>query len=56
MTKVTSKIKKLGKGKKALFYSDGRAARPAPRQVEVTFTDESGADGQGVRPGRQVLI
>jgi hypothetical protein len=39
VTKVTSKIKKLGKGTKGLFVSKGCKGT---RNVEVTFTAESG--------------
>jgi len=39
VTKVTSKIKKLGKGTKGLFVSTGCKGK---RNVEVTFTSESG--------------
>ncbi|WCB95629.1 hypothetical protein DSM104299_04378 [Baekduia alba] len=43
ITQVTSTIKKIGKGKKALFYSDGTGCKSgSKRQVEVTFTDEGG--------------
>src|SRR3954470_14801508 len=42
ITQVQSTIRKIGKGKKALFYSDGKGCK-GKRQVEVTFTDESGA-------------
>jgi hypothetical protein len=45
ITSVTSTIKKLGSGKKALFYSDGTGCK-GTRQVEVTFTDESGASSK----------
>jgi hypothetical protein len=41
ITEVTSNIKKFGTGKKALFYSDGTGCK-GTRQVEVTFTDETG--------------
>ena len=44
ITKVTSTIKKIGKGKKALFYSDGTGCR-GRRQIQVTFTAESGESG-----------
>jgi hypothetical protein len=40
ITKVTSKIKKIGTGKKALFYSVGCKGT---RKVGVTFTAEAGA-------------
>src|SRR3954463_10994299 len=44
ITQVSSTIKKIGKGKKALFYSDGTGCKAgSKRQVEVTFTDETGA-------------
>jgi hypothetical protein len=44
ITEVTSTIKKIGSGKKALFYSDGTGCKAGSnRQVEVTFTDETGA-------------
>lgn len=39
VTKVTSNIKKLGKGTKGLFVSKGCSGK---RNVEVTFTSESG--------------
>lgn len=39
VTKVTSNIKKLGKGTKGLFVSKGCKGK---RNVEVTFTSESG--------------
>ncbi|HEY6762823.1 MAG TPA: hypothetical protein VI318_25195 [Baekduia sp.] len=42
ITQVSSKIKTFGKGKKALFYSDGTGCK-GTRQVQVTFTDETGA-------------
>jgi hypothetical protein len=43
ITQVTSTIRKLGKGNKALFYSDGTGCKAGrSRQVQVTFTDESG--------------
>jgi hypothetical protein len=42
ITQVTSTIKTIGKGKNALFYSDGTGCKGS-RQVEVTFTDETGA-------------
>ena len=47
ITQVTSSIKKIGKGKKAMFYSDGTGCKPgSKRQVEVTFTDETGASSK----------
>jgi hypothetical protein len=43
ITQVTSSIRSFGKGKKALFYSDGTGCKKgSSRQVQVTFTDESG--------------
>jgi hypothetical protein len=43
ITEVSSTIKKIGSGKKALFYSDGTGCKAGKsRQVEVTFTDETG--------------
>jgi hypothetical protein len=42
ITSVSSVIKKVGTGKKALFYSDGTGCKGS-RKVDVTFTDESGA-------------
>ncbi|HWH96107.1 MAG TPA: hypothetical protein VNT03_19750 [Baekduia sp.] len=42
ITSVSSTIRKIGTGKKALFYSDGTGCK-GKRQVEVTFTDETGA-------------
>jgi hypothetical protein len=41
ITSVTSVIKKLGTGKKALFYSDGTGCKGS-RSVDVTFSDETG--------------
>jgi hypothetical protein len=41
ITEVKSTIKKIGNGKKALFYSDGTGCK-GKRQVEVSFTDETG--------------
>ena len=41
ITQVTSTIKKIGKDKNAMFYSDGTGCK-GTRQVEVTFTDETG--------------
>ncbi|MCW2985670.1 MAG: hypothetical protein JWR63_3240 [Conexibacter sp.] len=41
ITSVQSTIKKIGTGKKALFYSDGTGCKGS-RQVQVTFTDETG--------------
>jgi hypothetical protein len=47
ITQVSSTIKTFGKGKKALFYSDGTGCKAgAKRQIEVTFTDETGASGK----------
>jgi hypothetical protein len=44
ITQVTSTIKKIGKGKKALFYSDGTGCKAGKsREIRVTFTDETGA-------------
>ena len=43
VTKVTSNIKKLGKGTKGLFVSKGCSGT---RNVEVTFTSESGQTGK----------
>src|SRR3954470_3505555 len=41
ITQVSSTIKTFGKGKKALFYSDGTGCKAGgKRQIEVTFTDE----------------
>jgi hypothetical protein len=40
ITRVTSKIKKIGSGKKALFYSEGCKGT---RKIGVTFTAENGA-------------
>ena len=40
ITQVTSTIKKIGTGKKALFYSDGTGCK-GTRKVEVSFTDET---------------
>lgn len=45
ITEVKSTIKKIGKGKKALFYSDGTGCK-GQRQVEVTFTDEAGTSAK----------
>ncbi|HWI75076.1 MAG TPA: hypothetical protein VNT55_24145 [Baekduia sp.] len=42
ITSVSSTIKKIGTGKKALFYSDGTGCKSS-RKVDVTFTDETGA-------------
>jgi hypothetical protein len=42
ITSVSSTIKTFGKGKKALFYSDGTGCK-GTRQIQVTFTDETGA-------------
>jgi hypothetical protein len=42
ITEVNSTIKTIGKGKKALFYSDGTGCK-GTRKVDVTFTDETGA-------------
>jgi len=42
ITEVKSTIKKVGNGKKAVFYSDGTGCK-GTRQVEVSFTDETGA-------------
>lgn len=44
ITEVSSTIKTIGKGKKALFYSDGTGCK-GKRQIEVTFTDETGKKG-----------
>jgi hypothetical protein len=49
ITQVTSTIKKFGTGKKALFYSDGTGCK-GKRQVEVTFTDETGASAKTSAP------
>jgi hypothetical protein len=47
ITEVSSTIKKIGKGKKALFYSDGTGCKKgSKRQIEVTFTDETGKQGK----------
>ena len=44
ITQVTSTIRKIGSGKKALFYSDGTGCKAGgKRQIQVTFTDETGA-------------
>jgi hypothetical protein len=44
ITQVTSVIRKIGSGKKALFYSDGTGCKSGKsRQIQVTFTDETGA-------------
>jgi hypothetical protein len=40
ITRVTSKIKKIGSGNKALFYSEGCKGT---RKIGVTFTAENGA-------------
>lgn len=46
ITQVTSSIRTFGKGKKALFYSDGTGCKKgSSRQIQVTFTDESGTSG-----------
>jgi hypothetical protein len=51
ITEVSSTIKKIGKGKKALFYSDGTGCKAgSKRQVEVTFTDETGATAKTAAP------
>jgi hypothetical protein len=47
ITQVNSTIKTFGKGKKALFYSDGTGCKAgAKRQIEVTFTDETGTSAK----------
>ena len=48
ITKVTSKIKKLGSGKKALFYSEGCKGT---RKIDVTFTAENGASEKSSASG-----
>lgn len=51
ITQVTSSIKSFGKGKKALFYSDGTGCKKgSSRQVQVTFTDESGQSANASAP------
>jgi hypothetical protein len=51
ITQVQSTIKKVGKGKKALFYSDGTGCKKgSKRQVEVTFTDETGTASKASAP------
>jgi hypothetical protein len=45
ITSVSSTIKKFGTGNKALFYSDGTGCKGS-RQVEVTFTDETGTSAK----------
>jgi hypothetical protein len=51
ITKVTSTIRKFGKGKKALFYSDGTGCKAGSRrQIAVTFTAESGEAGTATAP------
>jgi hypothetical protein len=43
ITQVSSTIRTFGSGKKALFYSDGTGCKKGSRrQIEVTFTDETG--------------
>jgi hypothetical protein len=49
ITQVQSTIKKIGTGKKALFYSDGTGCK-GKRQVEVTFTDETGTSSKASAP------
>lgn len=44
ITQVTSTIRKIGSGKKALFYSNGVGCRGS-RQIQVSFTDETGQTG-----------
>ena len=40
---MSSTIRTFGSGKKALFYSDGTGCKSgSKRQIEVTFTDETG--------------
>jgi hypothetical protein len=51
ITQVTSTIAKRGKGKKALFYSDGTGCKAGgKREIEVTFTSEGGETGKASAP------
>jgi hypothetical protein len=45
ITSVSSTIKKIGTGKKALFYSDSTGCK-GTRKIEVTFTDEAGTSAK----------